>query len=151
MVPSDAGAMNLFHPPRANSHPPPSSFAAEIERLHQLTVWARWLVVSCLWATIGLLSLWGLRGELALLQQYFTWTAVRYGLAYNPLPAIGLGLCLGLTVATLVWQSRNILWGLPRAERRRLIQHARRIRRQGPSHPLWKWVCRDSLKDLDAT
>lgn len=136
--------MNPFQPPRAKSCQQPSPFAAEVERLHQLTVWARWLVVGCLWGTIGLLSLWGLRAELALWWQYFTWTAVRYGLAYNPLAAIGLGLCLGLTVATLVWQSRNIIWGLPRPERRRLMQQARRIRRQGPSHPLWKWVCRDS-------
>ena len=142
--------MNRFRPPHAKARPDPSPFAAEVERLHQLTVWARWLVVGCLWITIGLVSLWGLRAELALWGQYFTWTAVRYGLAYNPLPAIGLGLCLGLTVATLVWQSRNILWGLPRTERHRLIQQARRIHRQGPSHPLWKWVCRDSLKHFDS-
>lgn len=142
--------MNPFQPPRARSRQLPPPFANEVERLHQLTVGVRWLIVGCLWSTIGLLSLWGLRGELALWRQYFTWTAVRYGLAYNPLAAIGLGLCLGLTVATLVWQSRNILWGLPRTERHRLIQQARRIHRQGPSHPLWKWVCRDSLKHLDS-
>lgn len=122
----------------------PSSFAAEVERLHQLTVWGRWLVVVCLWLTVGTLSLWVLRAEVALLRQYFTWTAVRYGLAYHPLAAIGLGLCFGLTIATLVWQSRNILWGLPRPERHRLIQQIRRIRRQGSSHPLWQWVCRDA-------
>lgn len=116
-------------------------FAKQIDRLHHLTVLGRWSLVFTLWLTVGIASLWMLRADIALLQQYFTWTAVRYGLAYNPIAAIGLGLCVGMTVATLVWQSRNILLGLPQQEKRRLAQQVQKIRQQGSSHPLWKWIC----------
>ena len=117
------------------------TFLAQVQKLHQLTVYGRWLVVCLLWFSIGLLSLWGLRSEIALWQQYFTWVAVRYSLYYNPLPTFGLALCIGMTVAVLFWQSRNILVGLPLQEQRRLEQQVFRIRQQGPSHPLWRWVC----------
>ena len=130
-----------FSPHEPDSPGSGHPFDQELARLHQLTVWARWLMVGLVWVILGPVSLWGLRAEIVLWWQYFTWTAVRYGLAYHPIAAVGLGLCIGLTVATLVWQSRNILWGLPRQERLRLLQQMRRIRRQGPSHPLWKWVC----------
>lgn len=117
-------------------------FQAEVQRLHELTVYGRWLVVGLLWLSVAPLSLWGLRREIALCLENFTWAAVRYGLLYNRLPAIGLGLCMGMTLAVLVWQSRNILLGLPRKEQLRLEQQVRRIRQQGPSHPLWRLVCR---------
>lgn len=117
-------------------------FQAEVQRLHELTVYGRWLVVGLLWLSVAPLSLWGLRREIALWLENFTWAAVRYGLVYNRLPAIGLGLCMGMTLAVLVWQSRNILLGLPRKEQLRLEQQVRRIRQQGPSHPLWRLVCR---------
>lgn len=114
-----------------------------IERLHQLTVYSRWILVGCLWLSVGSLSLWGLRSEIALWQDYFTWTALRYGLAYNLLPAIGLGFCLGTTTGVLVWQSRNILLGLSQLERQRLEQQVQQIHKQGTSHPLWHWVFKD--------
>lgn len=117
------------------------TFQWQVERLHQLTVYSRWLVVILLWLSVGSLSLWGLRGEIALWLQYFTWVAVRYGLYYNPLPALGLVICIAMTASVLVWQSRNILLGLPHEEQRRLEQQVYRIRQQGASHPLWKWVC----------
>lgn len=117
------------------------TFVAQMQRLHLLTVYGRWLVVGCLWAIVAPLSLWGLRSEIALWRQYFTWVAVRYGLYYNPLPTFGLAVCIGMTASVLVWQSRNILLGLPRQEQRRLEQQVSRIRQQGPTHPLWKWVC----------
>lgn len=116
-------------------------FHQQVQRLHQLTVYGRWLLVGLLWVSIGSLSLWALRSEIALWRQYFTWVAVRYGLYYNPLPTFGLALCIGMTVATLVWQSRNILLGLPIQEKQHLEQQVLRIRRQGSSHPLWKWIC----------
>lgn len=116
------------------------SFPAVVQRLHRLTVYARWLVVLVLWLTVGPLSLWGLRDTFSLLQQYFTWAALRYGLAYHPFAAVGLALCVGMTLATLVWQSRNILFGLPKPERQRLEKQVLKIRQQGRSHPLWKWL-----------
>ncbi|HYW19767.1 MAG TPA: hypothetical protein VE956_10725 [Nodularia sp. (in: cyanobacteria)] len=118
-----------------------TTFTQQVQRLHQLTVYGRWFFVGCLWLTIAPFSLWNLRSELALLQQYFTWVAVRYGLFYNPLSTLGLAFCIGTTVSTLVWQSRNILLGLPQREQQRLEKQVLRIRQQGQTHPLWKWVC----------
>ncbi|MCS6813032.1 MAG: hypothetical protein NZ772_05595 [Cyanobacteria bacterium] len=114
----------------------------QVQRLQRLTVYTRWVVVSILWLTVGSYSLWLLRDDIVLMYQYFTWAALRYALAYQPVAAVGISLCIGMTVAVLVWQSRNILWGLPRSERQRFEQQVLRIRKQGPSHPLWKWVCR---------
>jgi hypothetical protein len=114
----------------------------QVQRLYQLNVYARWLVVSALWLTVAPWSLWTLRREIGLWLEYFTWSVVRYGLAYHRLAAVGLGLCLGVTTAVLVWQSSNILWGLPPEQQRRLERQVRHIRDQGASHPLWKWVCR---------
>ncbi|MDZ8224557.1 hypothetical protein [Nostoc sp. ChiVER01] len=117
------------------------SFSQQVQRLHQLTIYGRWLFVGFLWLTIAPVSLWGLRTEIYLWQQYFTWVAVRYGLFYHPLSTFGLTFCIGMTAAVLVWQSRNILFGLPEQEKQRLEKQVYRIRQQGPTHPLWKWVC----------
>jgi len=116
------------------------AFQAAVQRLHELTVYGRWLTVLGLWLTIGSLSLWSLRYPISLLQDYFTWAAVRWGIVFQPLPAMGLGLCVSMTIAVLVWQSRNILVGLPKSERQRLEKQVLKIREQGSSHPLWKWV-----------
>jgi heme exporter protein D len=118
------------------------TFKAQVQRLHQLTVYGRWLLVSILWISLGSLSLWGWRYELSLMRSRFTWAALRYGVLFNPWPALGLTLCIGVTLAVLVWQSRNILLGIPRQEQKRLEQQVRRIGQQGASHPLWKWVCK---------
>lgn len=118
-------------------------FRQQVARLHKLTVIGRWLFVLGLWLTIGLLSLWGLRYPISLIQEYFTWAAVYYGLHFHSLPAIGLATCIAFTTAVLLWQSRNILFGLPKRERDRLEHQVLRIRKQGSSHPLWKYVCQD--------
>ncbi|WP_413172555.1 hypothetical protein [Anabaena azotica] len=118
-----------------------ASFLEQVQRLHQLTVYGRWLFVGCLWLIISPACLWDLRAEMALWQQYFTWSAVRYGLFFHPLSTVGLAFCIGMTVSVLVWQSRNILIGLPQPEKQRLEKQVCRIRQQGPTHPLWKWVC----------
>lgn len=125
------------------SQPDDPQFEAQIEILRKITLRGWWLLVGLLWLTVGTLSLWGLRYEIHLWMEYFTWAAVRYGLVYNRLPSIGLGLCLGMTLALLVSESRHILFGLSQGERLRLENQLHKIRRQGPSHPLWKWVCRD--------
>ncbi|MDX2097163.1 MAG: hypothetical protein SFW36_05250 [Leptolyngbyaceae cyanobacterium bins.59] len=117
-----------------------STFQAQVQRMQEVLVYFRWLTVLGLWLTIGTVSLWGLRSEIALWVDYFTWVAVRYALAYNPWQTLGLSLCIGMTAAVLVWQSRNILFGLPQEERKRLEQQVYQIRKQGPSHPLWKRV-----------
>lgn len=111
-----------------------------MDRLRTVILQRWWLFLAVLWLTIGLASLWHLRPELAQLQQYFTWTAVRYGLAYHRFAAVGLGLCIGLTVALLISESRYILFGLSRGERRRLNRLLNQIHQRGASHPLWHRV-----------
>jgi len=64
-------------------------FLAQVDRLHQLTVYGRWLFASILWMTVGTLSLWGLRYPISLAMEDFTWASLRYGLVFNRLPAFG--------------------------------------------------------------
>ncbi len=109
-------------------------------RLHRITVCLRWLWVGFLWMTIAPVSLWRLRYEFGLWREYFTWSAVRYGLFYHPLATLGLAFCVGMLLSVLVWQSRNILFDLPRTEQRRLEKQVRKIQHQGPGHPLWRWL-----------
>jgi hypothetical protein len=118
------------------------AFQQQVDRLHQLTVYGRWAAVGLLWLTIGALSLWGLRYPIALALENFTWAALRYGLVFNRLAAIGLTICISTTAAVLVWQIRNALWGLPTLDRQRLQHQVCRIRKQGSGHPLWRLVCK---------
>ncbi|MBD2054860.1 hypothetical protein H6F88_02265 [Oculatella sp. FACHB-28] len=133
MVESESSAQD--HPLRYDP-----AFRRELERLHRLTVYGRWGTVCLLWLLLAPLSLWSLRSEFVLWMDYFTWTAVRYTIAYNPIQAFFLSLCIGITVAVLLWQSRNILWGISDRQTKRLEKQLLQIRQQGPSHPLWRWV-----------
>jgi hypothetical protein len=109
----------------------------EIEYLRQHMMRNWWWLCLALWLTIGALSLWGLRADLRLLSEYFTWAAVKFMLVYNRAAAMGLGLCFGLTLALLYAESRHILWGLSKIERLQLTHRLEKIREQGPSHPQW--------------
>ncbi|BAZ87520.1 hypothetical protein [Dolichospermum compactum] len=115
--------------------------AQQLQKLHRLTVCGRWLFAGSLWLIIAPLCLWNLRTEIYLLREYFTWVGLRYTLIFHPLSTLGLSLCIGMTASVLVWQSRNIIWGLPLQEQENLKKQLYRIRQQGSSHPLWKWVC----------
>jgi len=117
-------------------------FTLQVKKLHQLTVYGRWLVVLSCWFILGPIGFWGLRQEFALWLEHFTWSAVRYGLYYNRFSTICLATCIGVTAAVLSWQSRNILQGIPDREIYRLQQQVKKIRATGPTHPLWKWVCK---------
>ncbi|NJL65820.1 MAG: hypothetical protein HC849_28110 [Oscillatoriales cyanobacterium RU_3_3] len=120
------------------------NFQIEVQRLHKLTVYGRWLTVILLWVTVGAFSIWQLRGEIYLWLEHFTWAAVYYSFYFRPHLVFGLTVCLAMTLAVLTWQSRNVVRGLPMREKQRLERTVRRIRQQGPSHPLWKWVCKSS-------
>jgi hypothetical protein len=111
---------------------------SSLDRLRTVILRRWWWVSGLLWVTVAPLSLWSLRADIALLRQYFTWSAVRMALAYNRPAAFGLGLCVGLTVALLVAESRYLLFGMTKAERERLTRLADRITTQGPSHTLWR-------------
>jgi hypothetical protein len=114
--------------------------AKEVERLYRMTVYGRWLFVLFCWMTLGLIGIWGLRQEIVLWFDYFTWSAVRYGLMFNPFPTLCLAFCIAMTTSALIWQSRNDLFGLPAREKHRLEKWVARIRKYGPRHPLWKLV-----------
>jgi hypothetical protein len=115
-------------------------FENQVKKLHKLTIYGRWIVVLCLWLTVGSISFWGFRYPLSLLTEDFTWAALKYGIVYHRLPALGLGLCVGMTIAVIVWQLRNIMFGLPSEEQKQLQKQVYQIRRQGKTHPLWKLV-----------
>ncbi len=118
------------------------NFRRQVQRLHQLTVYGRWLFVVCCWISLGSLGIWGLRAEISLWLEHFTWTAVRYSLVYNRLPTFCLAFCIGITAAVLIWQSNNVLRGIPAKERLRLEKQVKKICTSGPTHPLWRWVCK---------
>ena len=109
-------------------------------RYHRLLVGGRWLVVSLWWLVLGLPSLWKMRSPLSLLFDHFTWSGLYYSFYFNPLEAIAFSSSIGLTTAVLVWQSRNILLGFPQSYQKGLERKVFRIRQQGKSHPLWRWV-----------
>ncbi len=115
-------------------------FEKQVQRLHQVMVYGRWSLVLLLWLLVAPLCLWSLRSEIALWLDYFTWTALRYSIIYNRIPALGLSLCMGFTVSVLIWQSRNLLSGMPATQRKQLEQEVIRIRTQGKTHPLWHWI-----------
>lgn len=115
-------------------------FQQKVTKLYQLSIYSRWLVVIASWLTFGIYALWSLREEIAIGLDYFTWAAVYYGLHFNFLPTLCLAYCVGITTSVLVWQSRNILWGLPAPEKRRLERRVDKIIAQGDRHPLWKWI-----------
>lgn len=100
-----------------------------------------WRMCLALWLSVGTLSLWWLRPELQELREYFTWAAVRAMIIFNRPAAIGLTLCVGLTMALLYAESRHILWGLSKGEKSRLTTQLNKIRAQGSSHPQWKIIC----------
>ena len=115
-------------------------FKAQIDNLYRLNIYTRWSIIALMWLTIGAYSLWGLRRPIDLIQEDFTWAAVKYGLIGEPIAAFCLCLCVGVMTGTLVRQSRDMIWGVPKREQERLTQQVGNIRKQGNSHPLWKWV-----------
>jgi hypothetical protein len=117
-----------------------AELAEAVQRLHELQVKGRWLLNAVLVLVLMPPSLWDLRSELQLWNQYFTWVAVRYGLAYHPLATLGLTIPIAFVTATLVWQSRNIIFGLSQREKYRLEKQATAIRAKGERHWLWRWI-----------
>ena len=117
-----------------------SDFERKVAKLHRLTVYGRWLLVLISWLTLGTYALWQLQEEIALWFDYFTWAAVYYTFHFNFVPTICLAFCLGMTISVLLWQSRNIIWGLPSNEKRQLVKQVKQIEARGKKHPLWKWI-----------
>ena len=117
----------------------------QVQRLIEVQTYLRWILDGFLWLTVGTASAWALRTDIELWIATFTWAAVRISLNYNRLPMLGLGFCVAMTLATLVWQSTIILFGVSPSERRSLIKQVKRIKEKGKSHLLWKWVCEENV------
>jgi hypothetical protein len=107
-------------------------------RLHAWEQRRRWILVALLWLLVVPFCLWLLRARISLLLEYFTWSGLRYGLAFNQVAAMGLLATLLLTL-TSVW-SRWFYshYGLAATEVRRLERLALRIQARGEGHPLWR-------------
>ena len=112
--------------------------AIEALRQHRTRSWA-WVSLG-LWLSVGILSLWSLRFEFQELREYFTWAAVRYMLYFNRLAALGLAICLSSTISLLFAESRHILLGLSKGEKRYFTRRLEKIYEQGASHPAWKII-----------
>jgi len=117
----------------------------QVQRLIEVQTYLRWIFDVFIWLTVGTASAWALRSDIELWVASFTWAAVRISLNYNRLPMMGLGLCVAMTLATLVWQSTIILFGISPSERRSLTNQVKRIKEKGKSHLLWKWVCEEKV------
>ena len=115
-------------------------FQRKVVNYYRLTIYIRWIVVLLLWLTLGAYGIWGIRHEISLWLDYFTWSAVNYGLAFNIIPTICLGICIGMTISVLVLQSSHIIWGLSDKEKYYLEKKVNKILAKGSSHPLWKCI-----------
>ena len=111
-----------------------------LEKLYRLTIYIRWLFVLFAWLTLGSYGFWQLRGDYQLWRDYFTWTAVRYALAFNPVAAFCLFLCLGLTGAVLIRHSLYLLFGISSTQQEYFRQQAQKIYSKGATHPFYTWV-----------
>ncbi len=116
-------------------------YQAPIRRLINLQTLMRWVVSILLWLTLGSFCLWQIRGEIALLLDIFTWSALRSIIQYRALPSLGIVFCLSTTLSTLVWQSQHILWGFSRQEYLSMVKYIQNIEAKGKKHPLWRWIC----------
>jgi hypothetical protein len=115
----------------------------QVSKLHQLSIYTRYLFVLLCWFVLVPYALWEMRETISLCQEYCTWAAIRIGLEFNPFASLALIFTIAITTAVLVWQSRNILsGGISPKERYFLEQKVHKIRAMGPKHPLWKWVCK---------
>lgn len=125
-----------------------SNLSIQVEKLNRVAIIARWLFVVFSWLTIGILGIWKLRDEITLLRDHFTWTALRYAIAYNRLASFYLAFCIGATTAVLIRQSLNIIRGkISTEEKRRLEKEVMKIRSQGARHPLWRWVIKGTFTE----
>ncbi len=102
-----------------------------------LRLWVSVLGVVLSWLSLGGLSLWLVRDEIALLASYFTWVGLRYAIVYNRTAAIALSFCIGLTLAELIWFCRYVVWGLSPRQEQQIQAWLSEIRKRGDRHVLF--------------
>lgn len=115
--------------------------AREIQKLHQLMIYGRWIAVVTAWILIVPFALWDMRETIQLCIDYCTWSSIRLGLEFHPLSAVGLSFSVAFALSVLVWQSINILQGgLSDKQKYYLRQQVQKIRQKGKKHWLYRWV-----------
>jgi hypothetical protein len=107
----------------------------KVKKVYQINLYRKWRIVAICWLTLGIFSIWELRHEIALWQDYFTWSALRYALAYHRLASLSFSICLGLTIGLLISQCRDILWGISEQEKYRLTQELEKLCNSGKFNP----------------
>ena len=112
----------------------------QVQRLLIVQIKMRWALVIFLWLTVGTSSLWMIREDISLWMEYFTWAAVRVAIRNDQLPYMGLGICVALTLSTLIRQSWDILFGINKREYHHLVKQVKEIENRGRKHFLWQWV-----------
>lgn len=119
----------------------------EVEKLHQLTVYGRWVLVAICWLTLVPWGLWEFRETISLCQDYCTWAAVRMGIEFNLLASFVLTFVIAITTSVLVWQSSHILrGGLSDKEKYYLAKKVKQIRQEGKKNIFWYWLMRENNK-----
>ncbi len=112
----------------------------KVEKYYKIIIYRQWLIVLIVWLTFGIFAMWDLREEINLWREYFTWSALRYALAYHRISALCLSICIGLPLGLLIRQSKEILWGISAQEKYRLKQEVEKICTAGKTHPLYKFL-----------
>ena len=113
----------------------------EIEKLHILMIYGRWIAVGLAWLLIMPWALWEMRETIELCIEYCTWSGVRLGLEFHPLPSLGISFCIGFAISVLVWQSTNILQGgLSDKQKYYLRKQVIKIRYQREKNMFYKWI-----------
>ncbi len=113
----------------------------QIKRLYRFYLYGRWLVVLICWLLIMPWAIWQFKETISLCQEQCTWAAIRIGMEFNLLAAVGISFCLGLITSVLVWQSTVILRGrLSDKQHYYLSQQVQKISSQGKKHWLYRWI-----------
>ena len=98
----------------------------KVVALYQADQRQRWQSLLFLWLVMMPICLFLLRKVWGLLWEYFTWSALRLGLQYNIIPAMGIiGISL-LTTTTVLRQLRVRWFGLSQGEVKRLVKQVRK-------------------------
>lgn len=113
----------------------------EIQKLHKLMTYGRWIAVVTAWILIVPFALWNMKETIELCIDYCTWSNIRLGLEFHPLSALGLSFSVGIALSVLVWQSKNILQGgLSDQQKYYLRRKVQKIRQQRKKHWLYRWI-----------
>lgn len=114
----------------------------QVEKLHLISIYSRWILVLFCWLTLVPWGLWQLRDTLSLCRQYCTWAIWRVDMfEFHFGAGLAIIFTIAFTTSTLVWQSYHILnGGLSEKEKYYLAKKVKKINQQGRKNFLWHWL-----------